>query len=439
MAIAFSDPTAWQFAGAKVANKARDGYPSNPLFGAVPTSIQKMNTNCSCMVYKLKESLDRSKAYYLVSVNCRHGINGNPAFPADNWASVGYYAVFQQLVLKCKNPNSALYQSGPDSTVEQAEIGFSLGGSLSGEIGDKSNIGAGFNAGVSFSFSASEVSFTARPMEKEVSWFVRLPYVGWLSGGVPANPGNASYGGYEWEAAAIFSIQGPSNPIMIEAEFSTGFRYDWTRGTLWDQWYAVSNISGNFNWTPPVEETSAISVVEKRNVSTAETIALPSPGTTDEFTILETLRKMCAIVGGPEVDQKDGITDTFVAAIELCGIDREMGSLDACTVVVALTNKAWERFFSQSKGLQKYRVIGPGSQELFYNQIASYMVSLPSKLRKEANSEVRKLAANDEDISFYECRDGFLILYDGEDESIAEIVRHPLESLLKAHETTSDL
>ena len=292
-------------------------------WGTVKTSSQTLTANALLSVYKLmRGNQNLTRDYYLVVGDVYHGIQGSPSTPSSNWVSVGFYANHMKLRLETNSQQARLVTFGPNSTVEQATISFSIGGELSAEYSKEGpKGGASLSANVGVSFTASEVSFAARPATQSIEWQARLPHVGWVSAGVPANPGRPSYAGYIWNAAAIIEVPQGATP-NFKGRFEVDFEFNWTRGIR------------KRSFTPEID--LVYQSLTRTGTSDIEVIP-PLP------TILETLRSLASSTG------RDGKTDTFLAALENSRVIDALGDSNLDQIVIAPTNLAVQTYFDQHR------------------------------------------------------------------------------------------
>lgn len=315
MPIESMNPEVWKLVGHMDGTQTRSGGP-NLGPGSVPTESQTLTAAAILPVYKLMQG-DQSKTrdYYLVTGDVYHGIQGSPVDPGSNWLSVGFYANYMNLELRCTTPGARVMTFGPNSTVEQATISFSIGGELSGEAGTEgATVGASLSASVGVSFTASEVSFATRPSPTSISWRTSLPGVGWLGPAVPPNPARPSYAGYLWNPAVIFELPQGMSPDL-HGEFVVDFEYNYTRGL---------RARG---FTDPITLQYKIDGMA----------ANPKPQLP---TILERLAELTASNG------VSGQTDTFLAALHRSGAASGFGDSTVQLLVVAPTNKAIEAYLT---------------------------------------------------------------------------------------------
>lgn len=315
MPIETLNPDVWKLVGHLDGMWTGNGG-ENYGWGSVPTKNQTLTAAAILGVYKLQQG-DQSqlKDYYLVVGDTYHGIQGSPANPSANWVSVGFYANYMNLELRCTTPDARVLTFGPNSTVEQATISFSVGGELSGEGGSEGGKGGGsLSASVGVSFTASEVSFAARPATRSISWNTSLPGVGWISSAIPPNPAKPSYAGYLWNPAVIFELPQGKIPAL-EGTFIVDFEYNWTRG-IRKRWFDTP-IALRYQPEEPAIATKA---------------KLP--------TILERLTELGATPG------TQGRTDTFLAALRNSGAIKGFDDSTVKLLVIAPTNQAIEGYFS---------------------------------------------------------------------------------------------
>jgi hypothetical protein len=88
---------------------------------------------------------------------------------------------------------------------------------------------AGLSAGFSASFSSPDVTTAHSEVVKTLRWDIKLPRVGFISPGLPANPLPASYAGYSWTFGAIFQVPKGTN-LQLRVAPRVLWEFDWTRG-----------------------------------------------------------------------------------------------------------------------------------------------------------------------------------------------------------------
>ncbi|MGF6173775.1 hypothetical protein [Ensifer sp. 4252] len=384
MPIETLNPEVWKLVGT-LNGEWRTNGGKDFGWGTVKTSSQTLTANALLSVYKLMHGdQNLTRDYYLVAGDVYHGIQGSPSNPSSNWISVGFYANHMTLRIEATSAQARLLTFGPNSTVEQATISFSIGGELSAENSSEGpKAGASLSANVGVSFTASEVSFAARPGSRSIEWHTSLPHVGWVSSGMPANPGRPSYAGYIWNPAVIIEV--PQGVVPnLKGRFEVDFEYNWTRGIR------------KRSFTPGIDliyqsltKTAADDVQEE----------LPLP------TILETLRSLAATTG------RDGKTDTFLMALERSRVIDAVGDSNLDQIVIAPTNMAIQNYFD-SHPQTALEAVSPQNQSWLDTWIAERVISTP------ANSiEVAKLSTSVKGIAtmtgeWFECADGLLLVTD---------------------------
>jgi hypothetical protein len=356
-------------------------------WGTVPTEKQELTFSGNLIVYRLGQKVPGLNSdYYLVAGTIFHGISGSPSNPASNWVSVGFYSNYHSLVLRCTTPGARVLEFGPNSTVEQVSVSFTIGGSLTGEAGggpDGPSGGAslGIEASVGVSFSSEAVRFAARPTLSSMEWRVDLPGVGFVSPGVPANPFRASYAGYLWNPAAIFKVP-EGAPFSLGADLSVDFEYNWTRGIT----------KRHFTDTLPLSFTHPAVGAEALE-------AAPRP------TILETLRELCAPGSGA-----DGDADTFLAALESDWLKSTFGDSNLETLVVVPTNQAIEGYLTEHPDVA-LESGGPLGPRWLSTWLMDHMRNLvPVSDDQRARLEARATADSGNRTFF--CSDGIVVLTD---------------------------
>lgn len=229
---------------------AKGATDDRPL--AVPTSTQTMQVTVQAWAYRLPRRPDLNKEWYAINGLMRHGIvhsdMPNGYDPGPNWFSVGYYATHMTLILTLTNPQDGrVYDQGPTSTVGQATTSWNIGAGLSAMIGDLSGVTASVNAGFGQSYSTPAVTTAEATIGNQVRWDISLPGVGFQ--GDP-NPKQPSHAGFEWYFGIIFELPGGAVP-EISVEYTTNFKYDWTRGITHDTKDASRSVIWRPSWPAP--------------------------------------------------------------------------------------------------------------------------------------------------------------------------------------------
>lgn len=382
MPIDTLDAAAWKLVGNLDANWNANGG-SDYGWGTVATEPQTLTANAVLAVYKLQQG-DQSltKDYYLVTGDVYHGIQGSPTSPGSNWVSVGFYANYMKLRISSGSPETRLTSFGPNSTIEEVAISFSVGGELGVEREEgKTKVGASINTSVGISFTASEVSFAARPATGSIEWHTSLPHVGWISPAVPANPGRTSYAGYIWNPAVIFEVPQGKVPAL-SGQLEVDFEFNWTRG---------------------IRKRSFTPVLDLVYQPVAGKIgATDSAGTLP--TILETLHRLAR---GPETAGK---TDTFLAALLQTGLAGAFGDSNLEQFVIAPTNTAIEAYFEANPSVA-LAASSLANQRWLTDWVTERVISLPPKSAWQTTLAKIKAAAvgNGE---WYDCADGTLFVSD---------------------------
>lgn len=328
MTYEIEDPGVWQRQGLLSGPSwSRDGG-SDFGWGTVPTKRQQLTYSGELTTYKLVRNIkDPTSDYYLVAGTVFHGITGSPSDPSSNWVSVGFFSNYHSLKFSSSTPGAKLLEFGPNSTVEQVSVSFSIGGSLGGTAGADSTGPTGegslqVNASVGVSFTSEAVRFAARPSLNTMEWRVDLPGVGFVSPAVPANPLRASYAGYLWNPAVIYRVPAGA-PFAVTADLVVDFEYDWTRGITARHF----NEPVTLVWPPVAAE----------DVGRAE-----SADGVELLTLLETLRSLCS-TGASDPGQ----ADTFVAAIDAQGLTSSFGESRVSTLLVVPTNQAIKTYLEE--------------------------------------------------------------------------------------------
>jgi hypothetical protein len=205
-------------------------------WGAVSTEDQSMSGTVRMYAYKLvmERDSDAKHDYFAAYGHMSHGVaHGNkeyqPYNPNPNWVSVGYYANHMSLVLELLTDGD-VWDSGPQSTVGSSTTGFNIGGNISGgSFGGQSIAQVGVSAGFSASFSSPDVTTGHSEVGKVLRWDIKLPAVGFVSPGVPANPLPPSYAGYQWTFGAIFQLPKGTN-LQLRVAPRVRWEFDYTRG-----------------------------------------------------------------------------------------------------------------------------------------------------------------------------------------------------------------
>lgn len=369
-------------------------------WGTVKTSSQTLTANALLSVYKLmRGNQNLTRDYYLIAGDVYHGIQGSPSKPSSNWVSVGFYANHMKLQLETTSAQARLTTFGPNSTVEQATISFSIGGELSAEYGKEGPKGiASLSANVGVSFTASEVSFAARPATQSIEWQARLPHVGWVSPGMPANPGRPSYAGYIWNAAAIIEVPQGTMP-NLKGRFEVDFEYNWTRGVR------------KRSFTPMIDLVYQ-SLISTGADQAQEELRLP--------TILETLRSLAATTG------RDGKTDTFLMALEQSRVIDALGDSNLDQIVIAPTNTAIQTYFDDHPQTA-LEAASPANQAWLDSWVAARVIATPPNAIEAArlSASVKSVAGMAGE--WFECADGLLLVTDSYE--VAPGLRNALQSL----------
>jgi hypothetical protein len=396
------NPDVWKLVGRMDALWSRDGG-ENFGWGTVATQSQTLTAAANLGVYKLMQGdQSRTKDYFLVAGDVFHGIQGSPQDPGSNWVSVGHYANYMKLKLFALTPGAKVNNFGPNSSVETANIGFSVGGSLSAGASKKDgpNGEVGINASVSISFSASEVSFRASPATTSVEWYTRLPHVGWISPGIPANPGISSYGGYLWNPAVIFEVP-EGQPLRLAGTYEVDFEYNWTRG-IRKRWFTpVLDLRYQADGKPGLAEEKPRS--------------LP--------TIVERLHELAASAG------QDGETDAFLAVVGKLGLLDSFGDSTLEQIVVVPSNKAIEGYFAANPSLS-LEWSGVHASRWWNDWTDRRINNLPpgASANPALMAQLRK-ALSDTD-RHYPCADGVLIVTD--DYKRSETLAKSLQEMVPA-------
>lgn len=377
------DPSVWQLVGRLDGDWSRRGHPDFG-WGTVATANQTLSASAKLSIYKLvRGDQSRVSDYYMVAGDVFHGIQGAPRDPAANWVSVGYYARYMSLRLVGKTPGARLYNFGPNSTVETATVGFSIGANLgvNGNAADGPGADAGVNASVSVSFTASEVSFRSAPSVASIEWYARLPHVGWLGPALPANPGQASCGGYLWNPVAIFEVP-EGQPLLVAGSLEVEFEFDWTRGIAADIQMATISLNGGPGGSLPLADSSE---------------RLP--------TIVEQLYMLASGEG------QKGETDTFLSVLERLKLLKSFGNSALDQTVFVPRNSAITKYLSEHQDLA-LQWSGVQANGWWNDWIEKRIVNLPPKSSNHSSAIVslkKALATADK---YYHCSDGLLVLTD---------------------------
>nr|CAD6408901.1 hypothetical protein REQ54_00464 [Rhizobium sp. Q54] len=379
MPIETLNPDVWKLVGHLDGTWTANGG-ENYGWGSVPTESQTLTAAAILPVYKLQQG-DQSqlKDYYLVAGDTYHGIQGSPSNPSANWVSVGFYANYMNLEIRCTTPGARVLTFGPNSTVEQATISFSIGGELSVEGGTEGGkAGGSLSASVGVSFTASEVSFAARPATRSISWRASLPGVGWLGPAVPPNPARPSYAGYLWNPAVIFELPQGQTPAL-EGTFLVDFEYNWTRGIR----------------KRAFDKPIALSYQPEKHAIDAEA-KLP--------TILERLTELGATPGTP------GRTDTFLAALRSSGAIKGFDDSNVKLLVIAPTNQAIEGYFSANPTVAA-AAVSPANARWLEDFLGERIKPLGGgTLSSDTLARLRKATTSQGE--WFDCADGTLHLTD---------------------------
>lgn len=384
MGIDSIDPKAWKLVG-HMGNSAVYTGRENINAGTINTKNQNMTVSVSLQVYQLLKN-DQSEIYdyYLVAGTYFHGISGSPSDPSTNWFSVGYYANYMELTIETKDEAQLVEEFGPNSTVGTTTQGFSIGGGIaSGVSSDKPYAVGNVSAAVSFSFSTPDVTFAARPGLRAVQWRADLPHVGWTSPAVPANPRPASYSGYGWNPGVIFRVPAcasfnPKGSCKVEFEF------DYTRGTC-------NDTKG---------ETIALTYVPDTSAALSAGAGAPPAPIQKLPTILQALAARCADNGKP------GITDTYLAALQMTGINDHFNDNNAMMVVHAPSNAAIATYMDEL-GIEAARFTSAFSIPVIEN-------FLRERIAIADNADMEKIGKSvaTDGNTVVHCRDGILIISD---------------------------
>ncbi|MEH6691713.1 MAG: hypothetical protein V7774_11050 [Pseudorhizobium pelagicum] len=379
MPIESLNPEVWKLVGHMDGTRTRTGGP-NFGWGSVPTENQKLTAAAVLPVYKLMQGdQSRLRDYYLVAGDVYHGIQGSPVDPSANWVSVGFYANYMTLDIRCRTPGARVMTFGPNSSVEQATVSFSIGGELSGEAGTEGGKGgASLSASVGVSFTASEVSFASRPSTNSISWRTSLPGVGWLGPATPPNPAEPSYAGYLWNPAVIFEVPQGAFPAL-EGDFVVDFEYNWTRGIR----------ARGFNDVIPLH-------FQPDGVAATREEKLP--------TILERLAELGSHEGEP------GRSDTFLAALQRSGAARGFGDSTVQLLVTAPTNAAFAGYFSDHPAVAA-AAVSPANMRWLEDFLAQRIHPLTAgKVGPNLMTRIQKATTSSGD--WFQCADGVLHLSD---------------------------
>lgn len=227
-----NDPPAgaWDSAGEEFLRESYiQGRPTDSLLvmgGAVATGSQSLYGRIHFVPYRLTDN-DPNYDYYLFTGDMRHAVSGY----GSNAVSVGYYAREMNLTVKAVTPGSQVYEFGPNTTVENVTESFNLAVSLQGGFSGEGTVGV--SAGFSVSFEKPSVSIYARGFGDRVEWDCKLPHVGFISPGVPADPRPPSSQGYAWKPSVI--IRTPEGePAILSISSRIHWDYDYTRGITYD-------------------------------------------------------------------------------------------------------------------------------------------------------------------------------------------------------------
>jgi hypothetical protein len=387
MTYDIEDPGVWQrqgtLAGADWSSNGGEDFG----WGTVPTKRQQLTISGDLKVYKLVRGVpDPAEDNYLLAGNVFHGIMGSPNDPAANWVSVGFYANYHSLKISCTTPGAKIVEFGPNSTVEQVSVSFSIGGSIGGTAGADSTgpMGEGsleVNTSVGVSFTSESVRFAARPSLTSMEWRVDLPGVGFVSPAVPANPFRASYAGYIWNPALICKVPAGS-PLGVSADLTVDFEYNWTRGITARRFTQTVQRT----WPPPGEADALT-------------------GAPVEGTIVETLRSLCT--AGPGAP---GRADTFVAALDTEGLIDGFGDSHLSTLLVVPTNEAIKEHMENDPetALQSG---GPLSRRWVTRWLEEHMVN-KKQISPDAGDLLKAAGDGVPPGEYFPCSDGGIYLTD---------------------------
>lgn len=368
----------WQLVDRISDSKALTGR-GNAGWGTVNTANQTLSASLNLPIYRYIGATLGDRTYYLVIGPVLHGIQGSPDDPSKNWASVGYYAARGKFEMECTSSDAKLIEFGPNTTVETVTIGFDIGASASVGADPTGPSGeAGVSASVSASFSASEVSFAARAGLTKLELAVNLPGVGWISAGVPANPGKASAFGYQWISGVVFSVQSGA-PLKLKGSYTVDFDFDWTRGITNDTKTVKLSWDGTY-------DGEALSAEDPQSLPTIK-------------------ERLFSLARSPE---RDGITDTFIAALVATGNLSLFGETDLMTAVYAISNRGVEALFNDPATGRP--LIGPGSSAALSKFIDERVVNLSPEEFAQQEAAFGSLA--DDGIETLPCSDGILFISD---------------------------
>lgn len=380
MPIEQLDSEAWMLIGHLDGQWSEMGG-KTPSWGCVPTESQILTACAILSVYKLQRG-DQSlvKDYFLIAGDVYHGIQGSPEDPSANWLSVGFFANFMRMHIHNGAPGARLQTFGPNSTSETATISFAVGGELSAGT---EGAGGSANASVGVSFSASEVSFAARPTTNSIEWYTALPGVNWISPAVPPNPAEPSYAGYIWNPAVIFEMPQGKTPLL-SGYLQVEFAYDFTRGIRHR------------------DVTPVINLVYRR----ADGIPAEPEAEKTLPTIMERLRMLCASAesGG------NGTTDTFLAALTQTGMAASFGDSNLEQLVIAPSNAVIAEYLKAHPAVA-VAAAALANQRWLEDWVAERVISLPPKSAwPTVTSHFQTATGLSGD--WYECADGLLLVSD---------------------------
>ena len=205
---------------------------SNVGWGTIDTAHQKLGGGLRATSYKLPgKQHDYYSLYGHMSQGVKHGDGDyNPSL---NWVSVGYYCTLMSLVLELVGNDGTVWDAGPTSTVGSNTTTFSIGGNLSATGGDFDTVSAGVNMSCGSSFSSPDGTIGQAVVGNSVRWDVKLPGVGFVSPGRPANPEQPAYAGYAWTFGAIFELPKGAD-FSFRAHPRAVWEFDYTRGITID-------------------------------------------------------------------------------------------------------------------------------------------------------------------------------------------------------------
>jgi hypothetical protein len=204
---------------------------------AIDTENQELSGELRVTGYKL-QTPNTKYDFYSVFGQMTHGVShGGGAYdPSTNWVSVGYYANAMSLVLGVVNdaPGAEIWDAGPTSTVGTDTSSFNIGGNLSGgTMAGEPVLTAGVSGGFGASFSSPDVTIATSQVGDHVRWDVKLPSVGYVSPGNPANPREPSYAGYKWYFGVIYAVP-KAKGLILSVNPEIDWEFDYTRGIAYN-------------------------------------------------------------------------------------------------------------------------------------------------------------------------------------------------------------